>query len=264
MFAPRLLPWHLLVVAIAVAFALLGVWQLDRHRQQREANALLERRLAADPRPYRELAPRLDPDAPEGAEDDPRFRPVVVDGTFLPEHEVLLRGRTLEGRPGYHVLTPLRLTGTAADGSGRAVLVDRGWIPFQDARPDDPAHAPPDGPVLVLGRLMPEADAPSGPLAAFAPRDPVEGVLTTVARADVERLQRQVPVSLDPFVIEASGVQAMTATDGASVFPRIPPAPRPEAGPHLGYALQWFFFAGVAIVGYAALLRRRLTDRAAP
>ena len=51
------------------------------------------------------------------------------------------------------------------------------------------------------------------------------------------------------------------ALDGeASPLPRIPPAPAPEAGPHLGYAIQWFFFAGVAIVGYALLLRRRLAD----
>jgi surfeit locus 1 family protein len=36
------------------------------------------------------------------------------------------------------------------------------------------------------------------------------------------------------------------------------PAPLPELseGPHLGYALQWFAFATIALVGYVVLLRR--------
>jgi cytochrome oxidase assembly protein ShyY1 len=262
--APRLLPWHLLIVTIAAGFTLLGVWQLGRHDRLVERNELRAARLAAAPASYREIVPALDPDAPEGAADDARYRPVFVEGTFLPDHEVLLRGRTLDQRPGYHVLTPLRLAGSGAGSAGRAVLVDRGWIPFRYDEPGVPSWAPPEGTVVVLGRLMPEADAPEGPLAAFAPRDPAEGPLTTVARPDVERLQAQVPVPLEPFVIEATAVERMdlgARTDEAeegSPLPALPPAPGPEAGPHLGYAIQWFFFAGVAIVGYALLLRRRL------
>jgi cytochrome oxidase assembly protein ShyY1 len=259
--APRLLLWHLLILAIAAGFVALGVWQLGRHGKLVERNELRAARLAAAPSAYREIVPGLDPDAPEGADDDPRYRPVFLEGSFLPEHEVLLRGRTLDDMPGYHVLTPLRLSSAQAPGAGRAVLVDRGWIPFRYDEPGVPSWAPPEGTVVVLGRLMPEADAPQGPLAALAPRDPAEGPLTTVARPDVERLQPQVPVPLDPFVVEATGIEARTARDGeASPLPRIPPAPAPEAGPHLGYAIQWFFFAGVAIVGYALLLRRRLAD----
>lgn len=256
--APRLLPWHLLILTVAVAFVALGLWQLDRHRDLQARNDLLERRLAADPAPYRELVPRLDPDAPEGAADDPRFRPVILEGTFVPEDEVLLRGRTLDGRPGYHVVTPLRLAGSRAS-DARGVLIDRGWIPFRDARPNDPLHAPREGTVLVLGWLMPEADAPVGPLASFAPRDPPEGELSAAARIDVDRLQDQVTLSLDPFYVLAAGIEAM-GTDGETdtLLPRIPPPPAPEAGPHIGYAFQWFFFALVTLVGYAALLRRRL------
>jgi surfeit locus 1 family protein len=265
-FAPRLLPWHLLIVAIAAGFALLGVWQLGRHARLVERNELRAARLAAPPSSYREIVPSLDPDAPEGSDDDPRYRRVFVEGTFLPEHEVLLRGRTLDQRPGYHVLTPLRLAGTGPGGSERALLVDRGWIPFRYDEPGVPSWAPPQGTVVVLGRLMPEADRPEGPLAAFAPRDPAEGPLTTVARPDVERLQPQVPVPLEPFVVEATGIEAMgldarTADAGeASPLPFVPPPPGAEAGPHLGYAIQWFFFAGVALVGYVLLLRRRLAD----
>ena len=262
-FAPRLIAWHLLVLGVASGFVVLGVWQLGRHAELQERNALVEERLASTPRPYRELVPTLDPDAPEGAAADARHRPVVIEGRFLPEHEVLLRGRTLDELPGYHVLTPLLIQGDA-DASGRAVLVDRGWIPFRYDEPDVPSWAPPEGRVLVLGRLQPEADRPQGPLSAFAPRDPVEGALDTVARADVDRLQEQIPVPLDPFVVEVARVQPMLggqdAPSAGEALPRIPPPPAPEGGPHFGYALQWFFFAAIALVGYVLLLRRRLNE----
>lgn len=258
--APRLIAWHLLVLSIAAAFVWLGFWQLGRHGDLQERNALLGERLASTPQPYRELTASLDPDAPEGADGDARHRPVVVEGRFLPEHEVLLRGRTLDELPGFHVLTPLLIQGEA-DASGRAVLVDRGWIPFRYDEPDVPSWSPPEGPVLILGRLQPEADRPVGPLAAFAPRDPPDGELTTVARADVERLQPQIPVPLDPYLVEAAGIEVLAATEGLEpILPRLPPPPGPEAGPHFAYALQWFFFAGIAVVGYALLLRRRMSD----
>ena len=40
------------------------------------------------------------------------------------------------------------------------------------------------------------------------------------------------------------------------------PEPPPELtdGPHLDYALQWFAFATIAVVGYAVLLRREVRD----
>src|SRR3981081_106753 len=50
-------------------------------------------------------------------------RQVAARGTFLPQHTVLLDNKLRHGRPGYEVITPLRL----AD-SGLHVLVNRGWV----------------------------------------------------------------------------------------------------------------------------------------
>jgi surfeit locus 1 family protein len=255
---PRLWPWHLLVLAVAAGFVALGVWQLDRHGQLQERNALVEERRAAEPRPYGEATARLDPDAPAGAEADPRYRPVVAEGRYAPAHEVLLRGRTLEGVPGYHVLTPLVLDDDGGQDDGRAVLVDRGWVPMQRDDPRLPDAAPPDGRATIEGRLMPEADPPTGPLAGLTPRDPPDGPLEIAARPDVERLQPQMPFALDPFVIELVRTRTPEVPTGPAYLPVPPPVPEPEAGPHLSYALQWWFFAGVAVVGYALLLRQRL------
>lgn len=257
--APRMWPWHLLVAAVAASFVSLGTWQLGRHQRLGERNDLLEARLAAPATSYRDAAAAFDPDAALGSDADASYRRVVAEGTFAPEHEVLLRGRSLDGQPGYHVLTPLR-TGDDGAASGRAVLVDRGWIPYRLDDPDLPTFAPPGGEVRIEGRLMPEADEPTGPLAALAPRDPPGGPLEIVARADVERLQEQMPFPLDGFVIELERYLRPEGGAAGAELPLVPPAPAPEGGPHLSYAAQWFFFAAVAVVGYGLLLRRRLAD----
>ena len=38
--------------------------------------------------------------------------------------------------------------------------------------------------------------------------------------------------------------------------------PEPTLGPHLAYAVQWFIFTTIAVVGYALLLRRVARDEA--
>lgn len=243
---------HLLVLVVVATCVALGSWQLDRHAQLQARNALLERRLEAEPRPYLEVAGTLDPEAPAGTSRDPRYRPVRARGRFAPEHEVLLRGHALEGQPGYHVLTPLLLEGTEGD---RAVLVDRGWVPYRLDEPGQAVFAPPEGIALVEGHLMPEADPPTGPLAVLTPRDPPEGPLERIARPDVTRLAPQMPFALDPFVIEATSLGTGAAPDEA--LPVVPPPPEPEGGPHLSYAVQWFLFALIAGGGYLVLLRRR-------
>ena len=273
--APRLIPWHLLIAAVVALFVTAGVWQLERHAQLHDRNALLTARLAAPSESYEAAAAAYDPAAEAGAPDDPRYRPVVADGRFAEEHDVLWRGRAFDGQPGYHVLTPLVLE-RPEGAPARAVLVDRGWIPYRYDVPEVPDFAPPPGPVRVEGRLMPAQGTPEGPLAALAPRDPPDGPLDTVARPDVDRLQAQVPWPLERFVLEAERivgvpdgaegtvVHARIVEDGLDPgagevrLPLLPAAPAPRGGPHLGYAFQWFSFALITGVGYVLLLRRRL------
>ena len=56
-------------------------------------------------------------------------------------------------------------------------------------------------------------------------------------------------------------VQLVSSTPGEvnpEGAPELVPLGRPELseGPHLGYAVQWFTFTTIAVVGYALLLRR--------
>lgn len=274
--APSWWPWHLLAFLLVSTFLSLGVWQLDRHDQRRALVTVLEARRQAAVVQLEEVLPRLDEDALLGTPADAHDVRVRTEGTFLEADTVLWRNRSFEGVPGHHVVTPLRLRSDP----GRAILVDRGWVSYVDA-PDVTVHDARDGAssgaspgasdatTWVEGYLVPEADDPTGPLAALAPRDPVDGPFTSLARIDVDRLQDQIDVALERFVLVATVANvvredARTDTGGertqAQPVPSTPvPVPQEDLGPgpHRSYALQWFGFAVVVATGYAALLRSR-------
>lgn len=240
---PRWLLAHLLIVVISASFVALGLWQLSRHREQSEANALIEERLARQPRELRALLAEY-PDEPASL----AYRPVTATGTFEQDHELLLRSRSRGGEPGWHVLTPLRLP------DDRALLVDRGWVPFELDELPVVAAPPPSGPVRVTGRVMLEQDPPQGRLAALAPRDRAEGPLARAFYVDIDRLAEQMPWRLEPVYVELTSLEPPQP----SRLPLMPEPPSLSAGSHLSYSLQWFSFAVIVIVGYSLLARREL------
>ncbi len=87
------------------------------------------------------------------------------------------------------------------------------------------------------------------------------GMLAPRARGDVDpvALRDSVPYRLLPFVVQ----QLPPAT--ASYRPLPPglvrwPIPELSDGPHLSYAIQWFSFAVIIIVGSLALARKRAAE----
>jgi surfeit locus 1 family protein len=73
-------------------------------------------------------------------------------------------------------------------------------------------------------------------------------------RVDIERIQQQIPFPLLPMYLVALG-------ERGSQLPVPVEAPTfDDDGPHLAYAIQWFSFLVIGIVGYAFLMRRSLRD----
>jgi surfeit locus 1 family protein len=72
-----------------------------------------------------------------------------------------------------------------------------------------------------------------------------------IARIDLRGIATTLSYRLAPLYLLA---QREEPSPGS----RPVPAPLPELseGPHLSYAIQWFSFAGVALVGCGVLLRR--------
>lgn len=227
---PSFLVAHVVVIGIAVAFVNLGMWQLRRWEEVRAENVLVGARMAEPPVALDEAL------AGDGAE----WRRVTATGVYRPAQEVLLSPRGRNGQPGHEVLTPLDL------GDGRVLLVDRGWVPFEEDTPPVAAAPPPADGVTVEGWLR------EGRTASRAlPRD-AERVLI-VSDADTALLDGQVDGDVLPLWLVQS---APAPPDGA--LPRLVPAPTLDEGSHLSYAMQWFAFTAIGLVGYPLLLRRRL------
>jgi cytochrome oxidase assembly protein ShyY1 len=225
----------LVAVALAALFVRLGIWQLSRNAERRALNASIVRAERDPARPLERLAP-------PGGDADPEelaFRRVDATGRYLVRDQVELYGRTVAGRPGDELLTPLLLA------DGRAVLVNRGWVPGPEDPPVGQA-TPPSGSVTVRGVLLP-AEASTEPAGRGGEH---VGVLT---RIDITRIDAGLPYDLLPvsLLLEAQ----RPAQHGA--LPARAPLPRPDAGPFLSYAIQWFCFATIALVGYPILVLRR-------
>ncbi len=138
-FRPTLWP-TLFTVPALIALVVLGSWQVQRLHWK---EGLLDKLRARSTVTAISLPP-----APLADRESFEYRRVEVRGRFLHESEFFLINRSLNGKPGLHVVTPL----VRADGRGH-VLVNRGWIPFKRRNPVTRAAGQPSGMVKVEGIL---------------------------------------------------------------------------------------------------------------
>lgn len=235
--APRWLVAHFVVLAICVGCLVAGFWQLERLEQRRTANAIQEARYTQDPLPVANLV-----DLSGGDLESLEFRRATATGTFVPEEEILVRSQVFSGRAGFHVVTPLVLEG------GEAVMVNRGWVPLEFDDPPVTAAPPPEGTAAVEGMVRATQER-----AAFGRDDAAAGGADTVSRVDLGYLNDLTTADLLPVYLETVGDQDPTSLPIPAAAPVFD-----DEGPHLNYAIQWFSFAAVGVVGYGFLLRRAL------
>ena len=118
-FRPTFWPTVFTIPAVLLMLGL-GAWQLERLQWKEELIAERTGHIAAAPIPL-----------PGPTEDISKleYRRVAVEGEFLHGKATFLGARSMNGNPGYHVVTPFRLQG------GRVLLADRGWIPLDRKDP---------------------------------------------------------------------------------------------------------------------------------
>lgn len=220
----------LLVLLLTAVFIRLGIWQLDRLAQRR---ALNQQVIAVLDTPPHEMDTAPLPDAQQIP-----GRWVRVTGTYDLDHQMLLLLQNWQGRAGVNLITPLLL-----DGGDTAVLIDRGWIP--DNERDNLAAYDVTGPVTLTAYVaLPET------LGRQTASD--TGFQPEIYRVDTAVLQPQLPYDLQPVYL------VLPPDDtGNTEWPyRQPHEIDISDGPHLGYALQWFAFALIAVGGYVYFVRR--------
>lgn len=224
-FAPRVLA-TVAAIAAALAFAALGNWQLGRAQEKRA--------LAAD---FAREAPAIG--LRMLGDDAPRYQRIVARGSYDPTRQFLLDNMSHAGRAGVLVLTPLVLS------DGGAVLVNRGWQPYGRTRETLPAVTVAAEPRAVAGRLD---DLPRPAIRLDAPQ--TAGWPRLVQYPRMQELSAMLDRKLYPRMILLDA-----ALPDGYVREWTVPGTTPDR--HLGYAVQWFAFAALAIAIWVALGLRR-------
>ena len=152
-------------------------------------------------------------------------------------------------QPGYDLLTPLKLS------DGEAVLVDRGWIPSDDnstsadwRKYDQPGQVAIKG-TIRLGQAQPTPGSDTDPTLT-----PNQTRLEFWIYINMDRIRQQIPYSILPVYIKLNPNPAITN----------PPIPIQQetldlssGAKNLNYAIQWFSFSMLFIVGFAYFLWRK-------
>lgn len=228
--AMRWLGYVAVAIVFAVACAFLSQWQFSRNDERAEQLALIEANYDAPAVAYAEVVP-----AGAGLDPQDEWRPVVLEGSYRADDQVLVRNRAHGGTSAFEVLVPFESV------DGRVLLIDRGWVPpgADQPEPDVVPPAPADE-ISVTVRLRADEPVPS------SGRSAPDG---------------QVPTINTGLVAEQTGVTMIDdGLYGVMVSESPAPETRPNAlaspsedpGPHLSYAIQWILFAvmGFAFIGY--------------
>lgn len=224
------------VVATILAILLIGLcvwashWQYARGVARHHRNFIIASHVNQPPTTLEAIGSNL-----AAAE----WRTVSITGRFDGSHQILLRNQYFQGAYGFDLLTLF------TDSAHRTFWVDRGWIaPGQEATstPKLPNTSP--NVVAITGRVRLDNSLPQGSFFAVSPGD--KNLINKW------NAQSKTTIKTEDFYIDL-----LTASD-PTMSPAVPvELPELTDGPHMAYALQWLFFAGLVVYGRLLLRRAR-------
>lgn len=220
----------LVAIALIVLCLWASLWQYNRGVARHYRNALISSHTEMAPTTLEAVGRNID-----AAE----WRQVKIVGAFDPTHHILLRNRYNEGVYGFDLLTLF------TDSSNRTFWVDRGWIAPGKSAQSSPA-LPPTSPneLSIVGRIRLDRSLPQGSFFALSAGDK-HLIQKWNARS-------KGAVHTEDFYID------LLSTSDPSMIPAVPvQLPELTDGPHMAYALQWLFFAGLVVYGRLLLRRSR-------
>lgn len=243
--------WWVTVAALLVLAATLslGRWQLSRAAQKETITAAMQEAMQAPVVRAADLPCSLE------ASDWARwlYRSVTLTGRWLPQGTRFVANRSMAGRVGFLVVTPLALPGCR-----HLLLVQRGWVPRDTADPSRVPQLPlPPGEVEVHGRLAPP------PSRLFVLGEEGSGVIRQ--NLELPELARELGVEVLPVTVLQAGLDPEPSGRADDGLLRQWPTAMPDVHKHYGYAFQWFGLSALVVVLYVwfefiAPRRRRRAD----
>ena len=216
----------LLALALIALCLIAAQWQYHRGVDRHARNSMIEENIAAPIIPLEKAASKLSKN---------EWRTVNAKGVFDASQTILLRNRYFEGKYGFEFLTLF------TSSNGEKFWVDRGWIVAgKDAVTAPVIPATPSGTVEITGRMRLDTSLPRGSFFAL----PASG------SGLISKWNAQNEVVTEGYYLDL--LNGSTAELTPNVTAQLPEL---SDGPHMAYALQWVFFAG--LVGYGRILIRR-------
>jgi len=228
----------LLVLATLGTLVLIGLgsWQVQRLAWKNDLIAMVEARADQPPTPLVEVL------ASGWERADSEYLPVAVSGGFPSEKVAHVFG-TLEGQAGYYAFQAMRLD----DGSGRLILVNRGFVPQNDKAATYP---------------LPNAAQLTGLVRHYGPAQGLAAAVAPPARPDDGIFFDRDPLALAAYLSPGEedrylpfAVDSTLPTD----LPRGGTTRLDFRNAHLGYALTWFGLA-IGLVTVTAFLSRKTSS----
>jgi surfeit locus 1 family protein len=230
MFRPLLKPtlWFLPMFAVLIV---LGTWQLERLQWKEALITRMNTNLSAPPLPLDIILSLPGNQA--------QYRRVTLTGHFDNAKEAYAFGTDENGKPAFHVLTPLILV------DGRALIVDRGIVPQEKRDPNTRAPGQLEGTQRITG-IWRTPD----PANLFTPKPDLQKRIwfarDVKAIAKLDRLQLAAPV-----LVEAD------ATPNPGGLPKGGQTVISLPNNHLQYAITWYLMALGLLAVYLAYHRQR-------
>jgi cytochrome oxidase assembly protein ShyY1 len=197
-------------------------WQWSRHLEREAMNSLIETNSNRQVTLAELGAVQL------GSTDE--YKQLTLQGQFIAGGQKLLRKQTLNGEPGFAVLTLFETD------SQQKVLVNRGWIPGEGQQPVDSIDfAVPVGDQTIVGYVR-QLSGDLSPDPSDLPAGQTNSVALAAQSSDFD------------FVVDQ---QSPEIANGPTPIP----LPTIEAGPHLGYVGQWILIGIASITVYITVLR---------
>ena len=216
--------WKATVLALALLPVLLwlGFWQMDRAEEKKQLQALYNKRMASPALPLSALQ------TPEAM----RYQPVIIEGEYLPQWNLLLDNKVYRGSFGYEILTAFKL-----NNKQQWIWVNRGWIAGDRARLSLPnIPLPPSGQQHVNAEIY----IPQGKVMQLG-EDNNKAWPRVVQAINIQALAKELKQDMFPY-------SARLAPAEAGVLERNWLVVNIEPAKHTGYAVQWFALAVVAII----------------
>jgi surfeit locus 1 family protein len=233
-FKPKFIP-TVATVLLLILMINLGMWQSNKANQKQIKKDLFEQREKDD---FASIG-TADVDL-----ETMKYRRVAVKGRFETEFQILLDNKVYNGQAGYHVITPLHISG-----SEKRILINRGWIPVGSDR-----------------NILPKIDTVSSEVEVTGYLQDFTGRYIELGKSDstwqtvwqnlnIDRYKKQVKYEVQPALL------LLDSSSTAGGFIREWPKPDYRIEVNRGYAIQWYLMSLALFVIYIVTNSKKITTQ---